>query len=100
MMTTTRTSLALATLFALSACGGGSEQPASEPVTAPQDSEFAGDIAVATREAAADTEAAVREAGAALDTGAAPAAAPEAVAPESVSPELEAPEAVAPEAQP
>lgn len=65
-----RTSLALTAALLLTACSESAEERTPEEAAeaaAPQETEFTGDIGAATREAAADTEAAARDAGTALD---------------------------------
>lgn len=54
----------MAVLLTLAACGDKAEESAVAETPATQDTGFGGDIAAATRQAAADTEAAAREAGA------------------------------------
>ena len=66
MMTSLRP--ALAAFLLVAACGESAEKPASEETAPPQDVEYTADFAAATREAAADTEAAIRDAGASRET--------------------------------
>lgn len=87
-----RTRLALAAVLLLAACGESTEKPAAEEAATPQDIEFTPDFAAATREAVADTEAAVRAAGATIEAPvAAPAQAdaPSAASSEAVDEEVE-----------
>ncbi|MFC3713174.1 hypothetical protein ACFOMD_11360 [Sphingoaurantiacus capsulatus] len=56
--------LALVALLTLAACGDDAEQAApAEAAAVTEDTGFGGDVAAATRHAAADVEAAAREAG-------------------------------------
>ena len=71
-----RAALVIASALTLAACSESAQGPATEETsdaTAPQETEFTGDIGAATQEAVADTNAAAREAEAAVP---APAPAP------------------------